>query len=112
MATTHHNISGGLTQELLAAGDAVSVESISLANVSASIACGVDMYIEKQLTGKFYIIKNVQIPIQTTLVLDGGEVKFNNGAGEFGLFVKLTKLGSGSGDAAVDIIISKKSSRR
>tara|TARA_R110000803_G_scaffold65816_1_gene127084 strand:- start:2404 stop:2724 length:321 start_codon:yes stop_codon:yes gene_type:complete len=106
MATTHHNISGGLTQELLAAGDGVNVTSISLANVSASIACKVDIYIEKKLTGKFYIIKNIEIPINTTLVLGGGEVKFSNKINQFGLFIKLTKLGSGSGEPAVDVIIT------
>jgi hypothetical protein len=106
MATLHHNISGGLTQELLAAGDGVNVTSISLANVSASIACKVDMYIEKKLTGKFYIIKNVEIPINTTLVLSNDEVRFSNKVNQFGLFIKLTKLGSGSGDSAIDVIIS------
>ena len=69
MATTHHNISGELTQELLAAGDKVNVATISLANVSASLACNVDVYIEKKLTGKFYIIKNVELPVGSTLLL-------------------------------------------
>jgi len=104
MASRHHNISGEITQQLLAAGDGVEVGSISLSNVNASIACSVDLYIEKKLLGKFYIVKTVEIPIQTTLILDDKEINFSND--EFGLFIKLTKLGSGSGDPAVDVIIS------
>jgi hypothetical protein len=50
------------------------------------------------------VVKTVEIPIQTTLILDEKEINFNNK--EFGLFIKLTKLGSGSGDPAVDVIIS------
>ena len=106
MATTHHNISGELTQELLAAGDKVNVATISLANVSASLACNVDVYIEKKLTGKFYIIKNVELPVGSTLLFEGHEINFNNNPGQFGLFIKLAKLGSGSGEPAVDVIIS------
>jgi hypothetical protein len=104
MASRHHNISGEITQQLLAAGDGVEVKSISLSNVNASIACSVDLYIEKKLLGKFYIVKTVEIPIQTTLILDEKEINFSND--EFGLFIKLTKLGSGSGEPAVDVIIS------
>ena len=104
MATKHHNISGELTQELLAAGDKVSVQKISLTNIHASLPCYVDLYIEKKLLGKFYVVKTVEIPIQTTLILEEKEINFNNN--EFGLFIKLTKLGSGSGDPAVDLIIS------
>ena len=69
MATRYHNISGELTQELLAAGDNVRVSSISLANArtflsgvtSASSTCKVDLYIEKKLSGKFYIMKDVSL---------------------------------------------------
>ena len=103
MATTHHNISGGLTQELLAAGDGVNVASISLANVSASIACKVDIYIEKKLTGKFYIIKNLELPVGVTLILEGDDVKFNNKTNQFGLYIKLTQT---SGTPEVDVIIN------
>ena len=83
MATTHHNISGELTQELLAAGDEFNVKAISLANVHASTTCTVDLYIEKQLTGKFYLAKNLALPVGTTLVLEGGDVRFSNGVAQF-----------------------------
>jgi hypothetical protein len=47
----HFNISGELTQELLAPGDDVKVNKISLVNTHASLLCTVDLYIEKALTG-------------------------------------------------------------
>jgi len=53
MATRFHNISGELTQELLAAGDNINVSKISLTNIHATNPCTVDLYIEKKLTGKF-----------------------------------------------------------
>ena len=104
MATRHHNISGELTQELLAVGDGVNVTSISLVNIHASTMCTVDLYIEKKLTGKFYIIKSLQLPVGATLVLEGNDVKFNNKANEFGLYIKLTK--GASETPTVDVIIS------
>ena len=54
---THFNISGELTQQLLAPGDNVNVSKISLTNIQKVSSCKVDLYIEKQLTGKFYILK-------------------------------------------------------
>jgi len=88
----HFNITGELTQELLAAGDNTSVSSISLTNVDSTgtaVDAEVDLYIEKKLTGKFYLLKSVKIPYGVTLFHD---VKgFNNKSGEFGLYIKLTK---------------------
>jgi sulfate adenylyltransferase subunit 1 (EFTu-like GTPase family) len=104
MATRHHNISGELTQELLAAGDGINVRSISLANIHASTTCTVDLYIEKKLTGKFYIIKSLQLPVGATLILEGNDVNFNNRANEFGLYIKLTQ--GASETPTVDVIIS------
>jgi len=105
----HFNITGAssaaaeLTRELLAVGDNVSVSSISLANIHASgTKCTVDLYIEKKLTGKFYLLKSVILPGGVTLLHD---IKsFNNKAGEFGLYIKLTK--SGSEIPSVDVILS------
>ena len=90
----YYNISGELTQELLAAGDSVNATSISLANVDSStttVDSVVDLYIEKRLTGKFYLLKGVNIPVGSTLVLEKKDINFNNGIGQFGLFIKLTK---------------------
>jgi len=104
MATRHHNISGELTQELLAAGDGVKVTSVSLTNIHASTICTVDLYIEKGLTGKFYVIKSLQLPVGTTLILEDNDVNFNNGANQFGLYIKLTQ--GASEIPIVDVIIS------
>tara|TARA_R110002072_G_scaffold111819_1_gene240186 strand:- start:402 stop:941 length:540 start_codon:yes stop_codon:yes gene_type:complete len=88
MATLHHNISGELTQELLAPGDTVSLSKISLTNVQKVSKCKVDLYIEQQLTGKFYLLKGVELPIGATLIYD--DIKFSNRSGGFGLYIKLT----------------------
>jgi len=104
MATTHYNISGELTQELLAVGDGINVVSISLVNVHASTTCTVDLYIEKKLTGKFYFMKSLSLPVGVTLLLEKGDLKFNNNLNEFGLFIKLTK--GASETPVVDVIIS------
>ena len=96
MATRHHNISGELTQELLAAGDNARVSSISLTNARAflsgvagtSSTCKVDLYIEKNLSGKFYILKDVSLPLGATLSHD---FTINNSSNEFGLYIKLTR---------------------
>jgi len=102
MAYRYNNVSGELTQELLAAGSNVKVTSISLVNVHASITCTVDLYVEKKLTGKYYLAKAISLPVGVTLVLD--YTGFSNAANEFGLFIKLTK--SASETPVVDVIIS------
>ena len=88
MATLHHNISGELTQELLAPGDGVNVSKISLTNVQKVSPCKVDLFIQKALTGRFYLLKGVEIPIGATLIYD--DIKFSNVADEFVLYIKLT----------------------
>ena len=101
MATRYHNISGELTQELLAAGDDIKVSSISLTNIHASTTCTVNLYVEKKLTGTFYIIKGVKLP---TGVILSHDFSFDNSTGEFGLYIKLTK--GASETPTVDVIIS------
>ena len=103
----HFNITGELTQELLAVGNNVSVSSISLTNVDATHMGIVDLYIEKKLTGKFYLLKNVNIPPGVTLF---HEIKgFSNKAEEFGMYIKLTKTTTttltGSIDPAASVIV-------
>mgnify|MGYP003152404432 FL=1 len=102
MATVHHNISGELTQELLAAGDNAQVSSISLSNIHADTTCTVDLYIEKKLTGTFYIMKGISLPVGVTL---SHNFSMNNSTDEFGLYIKLTKTASET--PTVDVIISK-----
>ena len=103
----HFNITGAssaaaeLTRELLAAGDNTKVSSISLTNVHASTKCSVDLYIEKKLTGRFYLLKSIDLPVKTTLSVTTGD--FNNAIGEYGLYIKLTK--SASEVPTVDVIL-------
>jgi len=98
----YHNITGELTQELLAAGDSITVSKVSLTNIEGTNKCTVDLYIEMRLTGKFYFLKGVELPIGATLIYD--DISFGNSTGQFGLYIKLTK--SASETPAVDVIIS------
>ena len=89
IASKHRNITGELVTELLAPGSNIGVSSVSLTNVNFGGSTLVDLYIEKQLTGKFYLLKKVELPIGVTLFHD---IKsFNNSFGGFGLYIKLTK---------------------
>ena len=91
MATLHHNISGELTQELLAPGNNVKVSKISLTNVQKVSKCKVDLYINRvagEDYGKFYLLKGVELPIGATLIYD--DIKFSNALGAYGLYIKLT----------------------
>lgn len=101
MATKHHNITGELTQELLAPGDNVRVSSISLANVHGSNAVSVDLFIQQKLKGKFYFFKQLLMPADTSYIYD---FTFDNKKDSFGLYIKLTK--SASETPSVDVIIS------
>ena len=87
MATRHHNISGELTTEILASGDDINVTSIALTNVQKVSKCKVDLFIKKPTTGRFYVLKGVELPTGTTLTHD---ISFSNREGDFGLFIKLT----------------------
>ena len=95
-------IDAELTRELLAAGDDIPFTKISLSNVEGTNSCKADVFIEKKLVGKFYLFKDIKLAIGSTFVYEG--VRFNNKAGEFGLYVKLTK--SASETPAVDVILS------
>jgi len=97
----HFNISGELTQELSAAGNSNKISRISFVNTQGTYLCTVDLYIEKKLTGKFYLLKGVELPVGTSLVYDN--IKFSNSSGGFGLYVKLNK--SAAETPAVDIVL-------
>ena len=102
MATRHHNITGELTQELLPVGNNTSVSKISLTNIEGTNICTVDLYIEKKLVGKFYLLKGVELPIGVTLIYN--DISFNNNTDQFGLYIKLTK--SASETPTGDVILS------
>ena len=99
MATLKHNISGALTKELLASGNSIIVNSISFANTHATDSVGIDLYIEKKLTGRFYFFKGLVLPAKTSYIYEPSS--FDNSKEEFGLFVKLS-----ASTSTVDIIIS------
>ena len=96
----YKNITGELTQELIAVGNNAKTSSISLTNIHGSNKCTVGLYIEKKLVGTFYILKDVTLPIGATLT---HPLSFNNNKDEFGLYIKLTN--SASETPAVDVII-------
>jgi hypothetical protein len=96
-----YNITGELTQELLAVGTGKTVSSIILTNIEGTNACTVDLYIEKKLSGKFYLMKDVSLPIGATLT--NSNIGFNNDNDGYGLYIKLTK--SASETPAVDVIL-------
>ena len=79
----YFNVSGELTKQLLAEGNNSAISKISLTNTQKVSSCKVDLYIEKELTGKFYFLKGVELPIGATLTQD---ISVN----QFGLYIKLT----------------------
>ena len=97
----YFNITGELTQELLAVGDNVKVSKISLTNIHATTMCTVDLHVERKLTGKFYLLKGIELPVGTTFVHSG--MNFDNSANGFALYIKLNK--SASETPAVDVIL-------
>ena len=97
----YFNISGELTQQLLAPGDNYNVSKISLTNTQKVSSCKVDLYIEKALTGKFYFMKGVELPIGATLIYDN--MKFSNNTDEFGLYIKLTDGASFTLTGSIDV---------
>jgi len=90
-----------LTRELLIAGSNFKVSKMFFTNIHDTHPCTVDVYIEKALTGTFYFLKGVELPIGSTLVYENP--LFNNATGEFGLFLKLNK--SATETPNVDVIL-------
>ena len=101
MATLKHNITGNITQQLLAAGDSVNVSSILLSNIHASNDVTVSLFIEKQKANKFFILKALKIPYGVSVLLDSEIPTFNNRNSGFALFIQLD-----SSDSAVDVMIN------
>ncbi len=100
MATLQHNITGESTVALLSAGDNARFSKISLANVHGSLACYVDLFIEKQNVGRYYLFKQLELPADVSLIYDAS---FNSSVDGFNLFIKLTK--SASETPAVDVVL-------
>ena len=96
------NISGTTVTSVLAAGDNVSkIQAIRITNTHASADATVDLFINSDSFGTFYIIKNVLLPYGTSLVLEKG-LSFDNSTNGYNLYAKL-----GDSSSTVDIIITK-----
>jgi len=100
----YFNISGELTQILISSGESYNISKISLTNTQKTSKCKVDLYIEKKLTGKFYLLKEIELPIGTTLVYD--DTNFSTDNGEFSLYIKLTDGATFTLTGSIDPIAS------
>ena len=107
MATLQHNITTVLTQDLLTVGDNVSSANyISIANVDASNTAKIDLFLNKG-DNNYYLLKNVEIPKETTLVLTQNDnIAFDNSPNGFSLRIQVDN-GDGSTAVPVDVIISR-----
>ena len=106
MATLQHNITTVLTQNLLTSGDDVSgAKYISIANVDSTNTAKVDLFLNKG-ANNYYLLKNVEVPIETTLVLTKDDnIAFDNSTNGFSLRIQVD---NGSTTAVpVDVMITK-----
>ena len=106
MATLQHNITTVLTQDLLAAGDNVNnAKYISIANVDASNTAKVELFLNKG-ANNYYLLKNVEVPIETTLVLTKDDnIAFENSTNGCSLRIQVD---NGSTTAVpVDVMITR-----
>ena len=95
------NISGNTVTSVLAAGENVSkIQIIRLTNTHASADAIVDLFIDSNSLGTFYIIKNVLLPHGTSLILENG-LNFDNSTNGYALYTKLSDSSS-----TIDIIIT------
>jgi len=106
VATLQHNITTVLTKELLKAGDGVSnAKCISIANVDLTNTAKVDLFLNKG-NNNYYLLKNVEIPIETTLVLTKEDnIVFNNSTNEFSLRIQVDNGGTTA--VPVDVLITR-----
>ena len=105
-ATLQHNITTTLTHDLLTVGDNINnVKRMSIANVDSSNAAKVDLFLNKG-ANNYYLLKNVEVPIQTTLILNAEDnIAFDNSSNGFSLRIQVD---NGSTTAVpVDIIITR-----
>tara|TARA_R110001592_G_scaffold191093_2_gene437224 strand:+ start:366 stop:680 length:315 start_codon:yes stop_codon:yes gene_type:complete len=97
-----NNITGSpdLTSTILSPGDGYNnIKAITITNTHASASADVDLFIDNNVEGSFYIIKNLSIPKGVSLVLTEN-VKINNSATGFGLYIKVAASSS-----TLDVII-------
>ena len=107
MPTLQHNITTVTTKELLARGDNVSnAKVITFSNTDSSADARVDLFLYDVVNNKsYYILKGVELPKQTTLVLNHEDnIVFDNSSTGFSLRTQIDN-GDGSTAVPVDIII-------
>jgi len=105
-ATLQHNITTILTRDLLAVGDNVNdAKYISIANVDSTNTAKVDLFLNKGAKN-YYLLKNVEIPIENTLVLTKDDnISFNNTSNGFSLRIQVDNGGTTA--VPVDVMITK-----
>ena len=106
MATLLHNITTVLTQDLLTVADNVNnAKYISIANVDSTNTAKVDLFLNKG-ANNYYLLKNVEVPIETTLVLTQDDnISFNNTSNGFSLRIQVDNGGTTA--VPVDVMITK-----
>jgi hypothetical protein len=106
LATLQHNITTILTQNLLTSGDNVSsAKYISIANVDSTNTAKVDLFLNKG-DDDYYLLKNVEIPIETTLVLTKDDnITFDNSTNGFSLRIQVDNGGTTA--VPVDVLITR-----
>tara|TARA_R110002073_G_scaffold223819_1_gene384006 strand:- start:235 stop:555 length:321 start_codon:yes stop_codon:yes gene_type:complete len=106
VATLQHNITTTLTQDLLTVGDNVNdAKYISIANVDNTNTAKIDLFLNKG-ANNYYLLKNVEVPIETTLVLTKDDnISFNNTSNGFSLRIQVDNGGATA--VPVDVMITK-----
>ena len=96
-----NNISGIAAVEILTAGENVNeIKTIRLTNTHVSFPVVVDLFIESNSLGKFYISKGLTMSSGSTIVLKDG-LNFDNRLTGFSLYAQPRT------DVTVDVLIYK-----
>ena len=96
-----NNISGTAAVEILTAGNNTNkIKAIRLTNTHVSFPVVVDLFVESNSLGKFYIAKGLTMSAGTTILLTEG-LSFDNTSNGFSLYAQPRT------DVTVDILIYK-----
>jgi len=96
-----NNISGTAAVEILTAGNNTNkIKAIRLTNTHVSFPVVVDLFVESNSLGKFYIAKGLTMSAGTTILLTEG-LSFDNTSNGFSLYAQPRT------DVTVDVLIYK-----
>ena len=96
-----NNISGTAAVEILAAGENVSkIKTIRLTNTHVSHPVVVDLFVESNSLGKFYIAKGLTMSAGSTILLTEG-LSFDNTSSGYSMYAQPRT------NVTVDILIYK-----